>query len=118
MTDITRNSILELQDKNGKNIREGDVLLISDEYTEIIDSELGGPTEPDNQTCSVIFQKDRAAYGVNILHTSNWFSKGFLSFDMMLADMGEDFIKEEVEILGNIYANPELIEEYELNGVE
>jgi len=112
MTDIKQNSKLDLQDKNGKNIREGDVLLIPDEYTDSISS-IGGPTYSDNQTCSVIFQKDRAAYGVNMLHSS-WFTKGFLSFDMMLADMGEDFIKEEVEILGNIYDNPELVEEYEL----
>jgi len=113
MTDIKQNSILGLQDKNGKNIREGDVLLIPDEYTEIISS-IGGPTEIDNEVYTVIFCKNRAAYGVNILHKSNWFKKGFLSFDMMLADMGEDFIKEEAEILGNIYDNPELVDEYEL----
>ena len=113
MTDITRNSKLEIQDKNGKNIREGVVLLISDEYIEIISS-IGGPINSDSQVCTVIFQKDRAAYGVNILYDSDWFHKGFLSFDMMLADMGEDFVKEEVEILGNIYDDPKLIEEYEL----
>lgn len=110
------NSRLDLQDKNGKKICKGDILLIPDEYTDILDPELDGPIVPDNRICSVIFQKDRAAYGVNILHNdSNWFPKGFLSFDMMLADMGEDFIKEEVEIIGNITDNPELVEEYELN---
>ena len=99
-----------LTDKNGKDIFEGDILLVPDEGTDIISPEFGGPTEPCNHLAPVIFKN--GGFGIYIEDAGNFYEKGFNSFDYLISDIGESFIiQEEIEIIGNIHQNHELIKE-------
>ena len=88
-----------LKDKNGKEIYEGDIILIQDEYTEPITDDGRGSTEPSNHLSPVVFRN--SAFGVDIQETENWFNKGFYDFVNNLEDMGD------IEVIGNIYENKE-----------
>lgn len=91
-----------LLDKNKKEIYEGDILLVQDEYTEPVTDEGLGPVEPSNHLAPVIFKN--GCFGIDIKETENWFSKGFYAFESNLDDLGD------LEIIGNIYENKELLE--------
>ena len=88
-----------LTDKNGKEIYEGDILLWTRKNVHIE----GRPLQDFSDKCIVYYDSDKCAfkfrcelrYGACI---------GYLDFDDDRAD--ESF----VEVIGNIYNNPEMIE--------
>jgi uncharacterized phage protein (TIGR01671 family) len=95
-----------LKDKNGKEINEGDILLIPDDYTEVITDDGQGPTEPCNHLSVVVFKE--GAFGVEIIDPANIYRRGFHSMDFIHRDIG-DSSEELFEVIGNIYENPELL---------
>ena len=77
-----------LFDKNGKEIYEGDIVRFSD-------------CDDDVYITPVVWDKNYACFGVS-------FSGGYpISFDYL-----EEFYTElkDIEVVGNIYENPELLE--------
>lgn len=77
-----------LFDKNGKEIFEGDIVKFSD-------------CDDDVYVTPVVWDKNYACFGVS-------FSGGYpISFDYL-----EEFYTElkDIEVVGNIYENPELLE--------
>ena len=94
-----------LKDKNGKEIYEGDVVLVEDTFTETVDVGVGRipvAQSPDNHLCEVVF-KDGAFKFVVTEKGEVWW-KGEYHLDH--EDAGGEF-----EVIGNIYENPELLEE-------
>jgi len=94
-----------LKDKNGKEIYEGDILLIQDEWTEpVVDGR--GPIESTNHLAPVDFKNGR--FGVFINAPADIYArKGFWAFPEIEWDIGDT--TREMEIIGNIYENPELL---------
>ena len=91
-----------LKDKNGKEIYEGDVLLIPDEDIVPVTDEGQGPLEPCNHIVPVEFRD------------------GEFGFEIPKSDDGETGWQtwrtwneysdpKEIEIIGNIWENPELL---------
>ena len=91
-----------LHDKNGKEIWEGDILLVPDTYTDVI-VEGRGPTEPDNHLLPVEFRDGE--FGIEVKENKNVLTKGFRSLSFLTEEIGVD----ETEVIGNIYENPELL---------
>ena len=86
-----------LKDKSGKEIYEGDVVLfVEDVIVETIEGH--NRTEPEGNIGSVNFKKG-AYYIQTPGNTNDFYSWGEQRFSW-----------EELEIIGNIYENPELIE--------
>lgn len=94
-----------LKDKNGREIFEGDVVLIPDTDTVQITDDGQGPVEDSNHLAPVVFEK--AMFGVNIQDNLDCYKKGFYSFESMEYTNITD--ANELEIIGNIYENPELL---------
>ena len=93
-------------DINGEQIYTGYILLIRDaDYTMRLDDG-SGPIEPLNHLAPVIFQD--ASFGVLILESGCNYSKGYWSFDRIAEHIGDT--TSEMEVIGNIYENPELVE--------
>ena len=91
-----------LKDKNGKEIYEGDILLILDSEIAPITDYGKGPLEPCNHLSEVIFKN--GCFGANITEDRGAWSKDFYCFNVNLDDF------DGVEVIGNIYENPELLE--------
>lgn len=94
-----------LKDKNGSEIYEGDVMLLPDSEIVPITDEGQGPIEEMNHLCPVEFKE--GCFGLSVLENSGVFHKGFWSFDSIFN--GEGYKLEDLEIIGNIYENPELL---------
>jgi uncharacterized phage protein (TIGR01671 family) len=94
-----------LKEKNGKEIYEGDIVIIEDTYKEVILDDGSGPVEPANHLAPVIF--NHASFGVDILESGDDFKKSFYDFTSVLDETGQD----SFEVIGNIYENPELLKE-------
>lgn len=93
-----------LKDKNGKEIFEGDILLVPDFYTDVIvDGQ--GITEEYNHLAIIVF--NNGSFGCEIQESGSNYRKGFY----LLNEIGALF-----EVIGNIYENPELLERSDSNG--
>ena len=92
-----------LKDKNGKEIYEGDIIIIEDVYKDILLDDSTGPSEPCNHLAPVSFRKSE--YGVEIKDGADIFCSGFWSFQSIRYETGQD----DYEVIGNIYENPELM---------
>jgi uncharacterized phage protein (TIGR01671 family) len=92
-----------LKDCKGKEIYEGDILLIPDE---ISDSEYPpvNPTEPFNHIAEICFDTI-GGFGVNIRETGDIFNARFWSFLEIVRETGE----AKFECIGNAFENPELL---------
>ena len=94
-----------LKDKQGKEIYEGDILLIPDELTDRILDDGSGPTEPCNHLAVVTFQD--GSFGVMIHDGADIYSDGFWTNSWLEYENGENL--SAFEVIGNIYSNPELV---------
>lgn len=88
-------------DKNNKQICYDDIILVPSSYTEHILEDGSGPTYPENQIVKVIIKN--GCYGA-IMERDDLFSNRFYS----LHEIVTDITGEPIEIIGNIYENPEL----------
>ena len=91
-----------LKDKNGKEIYEGDVILVPDEDVVPVTDEGQGPIEPCNHIVAVEFRNGE--FGFEIPKTDDgetgWFT---------WRKWGEYSDPKEIEIIGNIYENTNLL---------
>jgi uncharacterized phage protein (TIGR01671 family) len=92
-----------LKDKNGKEIYEGDVVLIDDEYTEPILDDGSGPRYTIHHISEVSYEEGAAAYIVEVRIGADFLRKGLYTLDEITK---EGF---DIEVIGNIYENPELL---------
>ena len=98
-----------LKDKNGKEIFEGDILKFNDEWDDYCyEGYVDGSTEGIN---FVEIERETTCFTFGKFQTSDssllYFMKDeYLSFEDLITD--KDF---EFEIVGNIYENPELLED-------
>lgn len=93
-----------LKDKNGKEIYEGDIVKFN--YTS--KNYKGSSSIPYKVTCVCVYDEPSGRFIYKRLSSNskklsrNWMSKGVGSFEI-----------DNVEIIGNIHDNPELIKEEE-----
>ena len=95
-----------LKDKNGKEIYEGDILCVPDTYTETVDVGIGNmpvAQTPENHLAPVEF--DMGCFKVKFLEDGELYQKGYSTFGEIDAE------GDEIEIIGNIYESPELLQE-------
>jgi uncharacterized phage protein (TIGR01671 family) len=100
-----------LKDMNGKEIYEGDIVLFPDYETETVDVGIGVDMKVAetsvNNFAPVVFKC--GCFGLNVTGKCETLKMGFNSFDYILREYG--FEINELQIIGNIYENPELLEE-------
>jgi len=93
-----------LKDKNGKEIYEGDIILVESLDKTVVTDEGEGPIEEYNQILPIIFVD--GGFGVRA-NSDYMFAAQFYTLREITSEMGQ----EEFQIIGNIYENPELLKE-------
>lgn len=84
-----------LKDKNGKEIYEGDIVGIYQEYCDLEGSKTWEELEPWGQ---VVYKDNKARFGI-------WGDSPYGDEDKHFFDLVEG-----LEVIGNIHENPELLE--------
>jgi len=97
-----------LKDKNGTEIYEGDVVLVPDDYTEPISDDGRGPVDFSPHLSLVVFLD--GCFKFRIFDDADMFHRGYFSYK----DIEECVGVEELEIVGNIFENPELCKKQSL----
>ena len=109
--EITLMQSTGLLDKNGKEIFEGDILKFNDEWNDYCyEGYVDGSTEGINYV-EIERETTCFAFGKTKISDSSLFylmRDEYLSFEELITDKEFEF-----EIVGNIYENPELLEEKE-----
>ncbi len=100
---IQREEFTGFLDKNGKEIYEGDIILIPDTYTIPITDDGCGPEEDYNHLLKVEF-KD-GTFGAEVPEKEEGMSSGWWPWGMLT----EDYDQSTFEVIGNIWENPELV---------
>lgn len=102
-----RGELTGLKDKNGKEIYEGDAVLVEDTYTETVDVGVGSvpvSQQVDNHIGLVCF--DNGSFKIRIFDNADVIKKGLYTFEEIEDEVG----LESIEVIGNIYESPELLE--------
>lgn len=98
-------------DKNGKEIWEGDIIMVEDTFTDVVTDDGRGPQEACNHLCPVIFKN--GTFGLDMLEMGDVYYKGFQAFGHVIAQQG--LFPDEMEVIGNVFENPDLVQgEYKL----
>lgn len=99
-----------LADKNGKDVSHSDVLLLPDTESEYVDVGIGEVkvAEQEIGTLAQVVEQDYS-WGVLIKENTETYEAGFISFKELKELVGLD----ELEVIGNIYENPELLKDHQ-----
>lgn len=95
-----------LKDKNYKEVYEDDIVLLPDDYKDRILDDGSGPIEPFNHLSKVVFTN--GSFGLQVSESGECFKEGFWSFERIKYESGDSI--EKLEVIGNAYENPELLE--------
>lgn len=92
----------DLHDKNGKEIYEGDILVVFDDYVLPVTDEGYGPVEAANHLVPVEMRNGVWGFEIPVIDdgTTGWFG---------IDEWNEEISSEGFEIIGNIYENPDLL---------
>ena len=96
------------KDMNGKDIFEGDILLMPTEEMEPVLDDGSGPKYNFNHLAVVA--SNGFSFGINLDNGIRYFlKKGFTSLEEIEGIMGEDYIEKECSVIGNIFQNFDIL---------
>ena len=101
--DVVIEQFTGLKDKTGREIYEGDIVLVEDHWTERICDDGSGPREFAPHLAPVVFFD--SAFGAMVNELGDCLCEGFHSFSDLAGDIG----LEKLEVIGNVHENPELL---------
>lgn len=102
-----------LEDKNKITIFENDILKCPDDYIEPVTDFGEGPKIPFNHLLKVVWIPEKAAFGVHAAGPDRFLMMRdkFVSFVEIFQELGREYLSRECEVVGNVWENPELLEQ-------